>query len=1034
MKEPEDNSKPAESDNWIVCLGLERDGENLKLQYRWQIRARLLDADPVALFEGTPVVQDGRLLVARTRFDGRQVITSIDCYDADAPEGRKEPPPLRWTRDVWIMEAAKASDAVRHRADLLTMAGPFVVYCTHSGLIIALDAATGKRMWAYRYPTATSKPFDGVMPRDLCPCLFAGGRIYAAPADADRIFCLDATSGENVWESSPANVVHLLGVSHGKLFATLGGYPQGIRAYDASSGDPLWTKPDDGDRAPHGRGFLSDDFVFWPTRRGLKVLRQDDGEPQDAGSSSEPWGNIAFGEGCMIVATPTELWGFIPERMRLNFRRREAEGRPDDALAHYHLGLALADAGQDGLAIASFKQAVEIARAEDYYKGRPVRDLGSRRQAELLLANAERAREQHAFKEARALVQECLDQKPLPFRPTPLNAVAASAVGQPWKQQLRLADRARAQTIMMQGDQTSYSPLLDEDGLHSIWLTSAEGMPIQADDLLISLMSDQAKESAEKEAGRFTTTLGPQYFRWSRETRANLLTANRDRICAYRLVLYLGQWDPDKNLVRAQRRKAYDGLIRYYDDNEYQDAAQALRWRMVQESPSPPDILPPTSCAKAFDLVRFREWPALPIVDSTTGESQPAMNEQGIIALCKNRCVVWRSLNKESLYWTAEIQHEAQQFTLHADTVIVAGPMGLTRLRRSDGLALWEVLSPDPRPMPGKTPQPIFRTLAEPALPRPFSAFRLAGTRLFMIHGGQNLLALDVEAGRFLWQRWAPGAPVCEAEGGAGFNEQYVATDDVILLQTTAGPYLGVDAVTGKLLYQQKQKAALWTSPPVLLDSQRAVLPFDAAHIACLELASGKVLWQQPIQGWSSLAGSAPQLRRDGSHLLMIVERDFGYELERWELETGKRSLPPIFLGRERVHLADIGITSEGYVLPNSKSMPAFSRDDGKLLWEMPLPNSNGRAWRVQAIRGAVLVYPEEALPEPAGRFPYPWPAVYHVFMRRTFPLFVVESKSGKVLKELKTPVQGPRASLLLGKTQAAIAVEGSIWRLKEAK
>ncbi|HLW68218.1 MAG TPA: PQQ-binding-like beta-propeller repeat protein, partial [Gemmataceae bacterium] len=343
MKEPEDNTKSGESDNWLVCLGLERDGDSLKLQYRWQIRARLLDTDPVALFEGTPVVQDGRLLVARTRFDGRQVITSIDCYDADGPDGRKEPPPLRWTRDVWIMEAGKAGEAVRHRADLLTMAGPFAVYCTHTGLIIALDAATGKRMWAYRYPTARTKPFDGILPRDLCPCIFNGGRIYAAPADADRIFCLDATTGENVWESMPANVVHLLGISRGKLFATLGGYPQGIRAYDASSGDPIWTKPDDGDRAPHGRGFLSDDFVFWPTRRGLKVLRQDDGEPQDAGSSSEPFGNIAFGEGCMIVATAKELWGFIPERMRLNFRQREVQERPDDALAHYKLGLALAD-------------------------------------------------------------------------------------------------------------------------------------------------------------------------------------------------------------------------------------------------------------------------------------------------------------------------------------------------------------------------------------------------------------------------------------------------------------------------------------------------------------------------------------------------------------------------------------------------------------------------------------------------------------------------------------------------------------------
>jgi outer membrane protein assembly factor BamB len=1050
MKEPEDNTKPAESDNWLVCLGLERDGDSLKLQYRWQIRARLLDTDPVALFEGTPVVQDGRLLVARTRFDGRQVITSIDCYDADAPDGRKEPPPLRWTRDVWMMEAGKAGEAVRHRADLLTMAGPFVVYCTHSGLIIALDAATGKRMWAYRYPTATSKLPDGILPRDLCPCIFAGGRIYAAPADADRIFCLDATTGENIWECSPANVVHLLGISRDKLFATLGGYPQGIRAYDANTGDPIWTKPDDGDRAPHGRGFLSDDFVFWPTRRGLKVLRQTDGEPQDAGSSSEPFGNIAFGEGCMIVATPTELRGFIPERMRLNFRQREVQQRPEDALAHYYLGLALADAGRDEEAMACFKRVTEMAGPEDYHRGRKLSDLASRRQGELILINAQNRWKSGEDSQAQALVNQCLGRNLSPYKLAPTFAVGASAVGQPWSFELPLTERVRLQANLMQRKQTSYPQLLDEDGLHSIWLTSADGMPLNADDLLVSLMDEDARETAEKEAGRFTTLLGSQYFRWSQQSINTLFETERDVPYNYRLLLFLLQREPNKHSTRSHRERAYAGLIQFYDEHEYQDAAQALRRRKAQENASPrfrqmppasmvplaitPDISPPTDKEEARGITHFRDWPALQLLDSATGEPQPAISERGVLWIGNDGKVTCESLNKAGSYWATAIQHDARNFALHADTIIVTGNFGVSRLRKSDGTKLWEILSPDPQPMPGKTPKPIFRTLAEPALPKPFSAFRLAGNRLFMLHGGQKLLALDVEAGRFLWQRWAPGAPICDADEGAGFTEHYIATDDVLLLQTTAGRYIGVDAVSGSALYKQKQNSALWASPPVLIDSQRAVLPFDAEHIVCLELASGKILWQQPIAGWSSLAGSAPQLRRDGSHLLLIVERNFGYELERWELETGKRDLPPIFLGRERINLADVGITAEGYALASGKSARAYSRDDGKLLWEMSLPDGGGRAWHAQAIRGAVLVYPEEALPDPAGRFTYPWPAAYHVFMRRQFPLFVVDSKAGKVLQEFKTPVQGPRATLLLGQTQAAIAVEGSIWRLKETK
>ncbi|HLW67191.1 MAG TPA: PQQ-binding-like beta-propeller repeat protein [Gemmataceae bacterium] len=518
----------------------------------------------------------------------------------------------------------------------------------------------------------------------------------------------------------------------------------------------------------------------------------------------------------------------------------------------------------------------------------------------------------------------------------------------------------------------------------------------------------------------------------------------------YRRLLFAAAFEEDAKKASMDRNVTLKDLAGVYEKMGQVDAADDLyrllqrervKWnygeqrkpRALYRSTSAEIDLPQT-CEKTSDLATFHQFPALPIHDCLIDAPYRAIIDGGVLFSVRDQQLICHDINGKKPFWTKELYHDALQFAIRADMVIVAGKNGITCLGRVNGAIIWEVLSPDPQPMPGKRPRPIFRTLAEPALPKPFSAFRLAGTRLFMLQGGQKLLALDVEAGRFLWQRWAPGAPICDPDEGAAFTENYIATDDVILLQTTAGRYMGVDAVTGKVLYQQKQNSALWTSPPVLIDSQRAVLPFDAEHIVCIELASGKILWQQQIAGWSSLAGSAPQLRRDGSHLLLMVERNFGYELERWELETGKRDLPPIFLGRERINLANIGITAEGYVLANSKSARAFSRDDGKLLWETPLPNSSGRAWHAQAIRGAVLLYPEEALPEPAGRFLYPWPAAYHVFMRRQFPLFVVDSKSGKVLQEFKTPVQGPRATLLLGQTQAAIAVEGSIWRLKETK
>jgi hypothetical protein len=240
--------------------------------------------------------------------------------------------------------------------------------------------------------------------------------------------------------------------------------------------------------------------------------------------------------------------------------------------------------------------------------------------------------------------------------------------------------------------------------------------------------------------------------------------------------------------------------------------------------------------------------------------------------------------------------------------------------------------------------------------------------------------------------------------------------------------------VNGKVLYRQERDSARWTSPPILLENQRAVFPLDAEHLACTDLATGKIVWKQAIQGWSSLAGTAPQIRSDGSHLLIVVERDFGYDFERWELATGKRNLGPVFLGRQRVDLAKAGITADGYVFAVGDKLRALARDNGQKQWDLPLPASSGRAWFAQGIRGALLVYPEEALPQPEGRLPNSWLAAYHVFMRREFPLLVVDSKSGKVLQEFKTPANGPRATVLLGERQAAFAVEGALWQLKETK
>src|SRR5207249_3744941 len=134
----------------------------------------------------------------------------------------------------------------RRRHHLLTLAGSSLVYCSHSGAIVALDALTGRRAWAVRYPTLAPSVgpelpgIDRPVLRDLTPCLFAAGRLYAAPGDSDRLLCFDPATGRTLWERKIAEVVHLLGVGQGRLLFTTG---SSLRAVDAATGAEGWIAP-----------------------------------------------------------------------------------------------------------------------------------------------------------------------------------------------------------------------------------------------------------------------------------------------------------------------------------------------------------------------------------------------------------------------------------------------------------------------------------------------------------------------------------------------------------------------------------------------------------------------------------------------------------------------------------------------------------------------------------------------------------------------------------------------------------------------
>lgn len=948
MKQPDGAAKPRDGESMIVCLALRRENP-VKLELLWQIRARPLDSDPASLFEGTPIVRDGRLYVGRTRFDGRQLIAGVDCYDADSTGQPNEPPARRWRQELWTVDMGV--DPTRHRHDLLTLAGPNVICCTNSGAIVAVDAATGRRAWAYRYAVQLNRGVDGVHPRDLCPCVAAGGRIYAAPADSNRILCLDARTGERIWESETVHTVQLLGVSRGLLIATLGGFPQGIRAFDAARGRIVWTKPDEGDQGTFGRGFLSDRWVFWPTRHGLRVLRLDDGEPIDPGSSTQPLGHLALADGFLIVATPTEIWGFVPTRKlterepnagRVVFDSNFAALLPSfDAETNYFGALGHAEAGDLQRAATRLRLTETLAGEETRLHGWPLRELARFRRYELLLIQAERSwkkgDEESSFASLRAASSE-------PFA---------------------LNDRVRAWTLRHHAGDRTRPAALPESALHELWISRPDGLPQRADEFL-----------------------------------SNLREPNRTV-----------RWRPPKE-------------------------------RMPQPIVPPartPDPPAPWQSTKLIGIEAFREWPMTPFRDAAAGAEGPSFNAEGRFFLASPKRVICRAAGSGQSIWTCDVEHDVIAFGLDGDAVIVAGPTGVSRLRGSDGKMLWHFHVPDSRPMPAAFPEPVFPQLEPGPRPNELSAFRIAGLQLYCRLGQRRLLAFDLESGRPMWQFQLRGA-----EHNAAISPYMLATDEHLLLQSTCGELIALRAADGKRLFQLPAPTP-WSAPPIQLDD-RTALYADGPKLRAIDLATGVERWNYSPPHPASLAGSSTQVRRERSNLIVVVERNYGWELERLHVD-GRRELGPIALGRNPIDLARSALNGVVYALHAGDRVIALDLEQCRKLWNKPLPT--GEAWRLRSTLSAVILHPDFAIKRtdvnamsrrierefaglPAlGNLQTAFGMTFHTYLDRRFPVLALSPDNGSTLHEQSFPASGPRAALLLGERSGIVVVEGQMEALR---
>jgi outer membrane protein assembly factor BamB len=254
-------SKPVEAFDYspghLVCLDLAAEGRIL-----WKVAP---EAERWS-FEGPPVVDGPNVYVAMRRSDVRPQ-AHIACLDAET--GKQ-----KWQTFICSAETPGGGQQDEITHNLLTLNEGVLYLNTNLGAVASVAAHDGHIHWIRLYNRARKASSGGLdkkadhFYRDLNPCIYHQGLVYAAPSDCEWILAIDATTGQIAWDSRLAeDAIHLLGVSQGMLMAS------GNKLWwiDATGGKVRAVWPGSSPLG-FGRGLIAGNTVLWTTRDALHTF------------------------------------------------------------------------------------------------------------------------------------------------------------------------------------------------------------------------------------------------------------------------------------------------------------------------------------------------------------------------------------------------------------------------------------------------------------------------------------------------------------------------------------------------------------------------------------------------------------------------------------------------------------------------------------------------------------------------------------------------------------------------------------------
>jgi outer membrane protein assembly factor BamB len=395
------------ADTRLVCL------DRASGVQRWSASPRLFPAAQAALntleLGGSPlVVGDNVYVAARGGKRGQFEDSYVVCFSL--ADGK-----FRWACYLASGNAPGAFGPVAPSVlSHLAYAGGRVYAVTNLGAVAAVDAYAGTIVWLTLYPRpATNVNVNGMFmamqggqmlnnmrkPWAQNPVIVKEGRVFCLPADAQHALIYDAGSGAEIKRipvTEVDNADTLLGVIGDKLI--LSGkknvfcvnwpkYDSAARGAAADAG-VFWVAPMGGNGTDadnvdtiRGRGFVTSDSVFIPTKWNLRRLdinrgRVEDTYPRggDAWGSGEGPGNVLATSDQVIVAGADSINVYSDLAMARAKLDREVAASASDPMPRLKYAEMLFAAGEFDAAVQKLDEAIALLGGLKAMRSGPARD------------------------------------------------------------------------------------------------------------------------------------------------------------------------------------------------------------------------------------------------------------------------------------------------------------------------------------------------------------------------------------------------------------------------------------------------------------------------------------------------------------------------------------------------------------------------------------------------------------------------------------------------------------------------------------